>query len=128
MAARQEPRVPIPCERTFGISRPFFHFIYVYLHQRHKKQNDILYGIFLTDILEIWKILVSVRSLGFPCALRHRGICDGDRAFQSLKNGTGVPYAFFVSGRLTAARQETLATSFFILFGCAAVILLSPAI
>ena len=23
VAARQEPRVPIPCERTFGISRPF---------------------------------------------------------------------------------------------------------
>ena len=45
--------------------------------------------------------------------LRHRGTCDGDRAFQSLKNDTGVPYAFFVSGRLTAARQETLATSFF---------------
>ena len=54
--------------------------------------------------------------------LRHRGTCDGDRAFQSLKNGTGIPYAFFVSGRLTAARQETLATFFFILFGCAAVI------
>ena len=60
--------------------------------------------------------------------LRHRGTCDGDRAFQSLKNGTGIPYAFFVSGRLTAARQETLATFFFILFGCAAVISLSPAI
>ena len=45
--------------------------------------------------------------------LRHRGTYDGDRAFQSLKNGTGIPYAFFVSGRLTAARQETLATSFF---------------
>ena len=55
--------------RFYAAAHSLFYRVLLSSHQRHNKQNDILYGIFLTDILEIWKIIVSVRSLGFPYAL-----------------------------------------------------------
>ncbi len=58
--------------------------------------------------------------------LRHRGTCDGDRAFQSLKNAQETLCLFSVrttNGRATRGFSNFF--FYFILFGCAAVFFLT---
>ena len=113
--------------RFYATAHSLFYRVLLSSHQRHNKQNDILYGIFLTDILGIWKFYSLCPFIRIP-------LCSGTggpvtETGHSRASRTHRPPCAFFSVRTTNGRATRGFSNFFffILFGCAAVFLVKQA-